>query len=99
MAKLRKKKRQVGKRVVETALPKKQYKRTNRLLFAFSVILLVVFGGGAALVGGGAPPPKPVTPVVSTQNGTPADQTLPPSITSTPPASTTATSSTPTATP
>ena len=54
MAKPRKKKRQAGKRqVIETALPKRQYKRTNRLLYVFSAILLVVFGGGAALIGRG----------------------------------------------
>jgi hypothetical protein len=44
-----------GRRQIETALPKKQYKRTNRLLYVFSGILLVDFGGGAALLGAGSP--------------------------------------------
>lgn len=64
MAKPRKKKRPSGgKRQIETALPKRQYKRTNRLLYILSAILLVVFGGGAALIGTGAPPPPRETPV------------------------------------
>jgi hypothetical protein len=75
MAKPRKKKRQTGKRQIETALPKRQYKRTNRLLYILSGILLVVFGGGAALIGGGAPPPPPSpTPVISTPVTSPAGQ-------------------------
>ena len=55
MPKDRKKKRRTGKRQIETALPKKQYKRTNRMLFAFSVVLLIVFGGGAGLLAAGVP--------------------------------------------
>lgn len=66
MAKPRKKKRQVSGRKIETALPKRQYKRTNRLLYIFSGILLVVFGGGAALLSTGTPPPPPSTAVVAT---------------------------------
>lgn len=75
MAKPRKKKRQSnGKRQIETALPKRKYKRTNRLLYIFSGILLVVFGGGAALMGGGAPPPPPdqVTPAPAVEPAPPA---------------------------
>ncbi len=78
MAKPRKKKRQSGKRQIETALPKKQYKRTNRLLYIFSAILLVVFGGGAALLGTGTPPPPPASPVpvppITDTQGSPAGQ-------------------------
>ena len=75
MAKPAKKKRQGRKRVIETALPKKQYKRTNRLLYVFSAILLIVFGGGAALLGTGARPSAQTPAAVSTQVGSPADQT------------------------
>lgn len=79
MAKPRKKKRQPsGKKQIETALPKRQYKRTNRLLYVVSGILLVVFGGGAALIGAGAPPaptPTPVPAVSSSQQGSSVGQT------------------------
>jgi len=73
MAKPKKKKRQPGKRQIETALPKRQYKRTNRLLYIFSAILLVVFGGGAALLGTGAPrgpaqPAPTLAPITSNQS-------------------------------
>lgn len=87
MAKPTKKKRQGRKRVIETALPKKQYKRTNRLLYVFSGILLVVFGGGAALLGAGQPTggqPTQAPAVVSSQIGSPAGQTLPAGTTATP---------------
>ena len=79
MPKTGKKKRQGKKRVIETALPKKQYKHINRLFYVFSGILLVVFGGGAALLGlgarGGGPAPTQTPAVVSTVTGSPADQT------------------------
>lgn len=72
------KKRRDKKRVYETALPKRQYKRTNRLLYVFSGILLVVFGGGAALVGAGTPKggasQTPPPAVVSPQGTSPVDQ-------------------------
>ncbi|MGE5618742.1 MAG: hypothetical protein ACM3US_05740 [Sphingomonadaceae bacterium] len=78
MAKPRKKRRQSGgKRQIETALPKRQYKRTNRILYVLSAILLVVFGGGAALVGAGAPPAPTPTPAPAVSNapvGGTADQ-------------------------
>lgn len=101
MPKTVKKKRQGKKRVIETALPKKQYKRTNRLFYVFSAILLVVFGGGAALLGvgaprgGGTPAPTQAPAVVSTVTGSPADQT--PGTTPSPAVSGTATTPAPAA--
>ncbi|MCL4371262.1 MAG: hypothetical protein M1380_10205 [Chloroflexi bacterium] len=76
MAKPRKKRRQP--RQIETSLPKRQYKRTNRMLYAVSAVLLVVFGGGAALLGAGAPKspaPTPVPTVAPATSGSAADQT------------------------
>ncbi|HEX9017372.1 MAG TPA: hypothetical protein VF960_15375 [Chloroflexota bacterium] len=104
MPRPRQKKRRDRKRVIETALPKRQYKRTNRLLYVFSGILLVVFGGGAALLGTGTPrvptsTPVPAAPVVSSQSSTPVAQQTPAGVTPTAVAGTPVPTTTPQATP
>ncbi len=89
MAKPRKKRRQT--RQIETALPKRQYKRTNRILYAVSAVLLVVFGGGAALLGTGAPQgpaPTPPPTVAPAPVGSAADQAQKITTTPTPASST-----------
>ncbi len=77
MAKPRKKKRlTVGKRQIETALPKRQYKRINKMLYVVSGILLVVFGGGAALLGSGTPVGAPAPTPPPAVSGAPSESSV-----------------------